>query len=284
MGAPMAANLARADMEVRVWNRTRTKAEDLAATGPHLTAVASPAEAAAGADVVITMLFDAQAVGEAMTGSSGAFAGMSTSALWLQMSTVGVEGEAHLAELARLHGTTYIDAPVLGTRAPAEAGTLIVLASGPDEARLSCEEVFAPLSLRVLWLGQAGAGSRLKMVVNGWVLSLTAAMGEAVALAEGLGIDPRVFLDLIKGHPTDSPYGRAKAEAMLRREFPVSFPVHGALKDSRLVEAAMSFAGGHGLVNQAVVAQFAAADQMGYGLEDMAAVYFAARSVGGGSA
>jgi 3-hydroxyisobutyrate dehydrogenase len=280
----MARNLAKAGMDVRVWNRTAGKAQALSTAQAGLTAVDTPAEAACGADAVITMLFDADAVHNAMAGADGALAGMSTGAIWLQMSTVGVEGEARLAALAREHGAGYVDAPVLGTRAPAEQGALIVLASGPDEARHRCEVVLAPLSQRMLWLGAAGAGSRLKMVANSWVLALTTAMGEAIALAEGLDLDPQVFLELIEGHPTDSTYARTKASAMLRRDFPPSFPVLGALKDARLVERAMSGAGVESRVGQAVTAQFAAAVALGHGGDDMAAVYWAASSERGGTA
>lgn len=276
MGSPMARNLARAGMDVRVWNRTAAKAEALATTEAGITAARTPAAASVDADVVLTMLFDADSVHGAMTGPEGALIAMPSGAIWLQMSTVGVDGEARLAALAQAHAASYIDAPVLGTRAPAEQGALIVLASGQDGLRHRCDDVLSPLSQRVVWLGPAGAGSRLKMVANSWVLALTAAMGEAIALAEGLDVDPRAFLQLIEGHATDSPYGRAKANAMLRRDFSASFPVSGALKDARLVGRAMSGAGVDARVGQAVTAQFTAAETLGHGQLDMAAVYWAA--------
>jgi 3-hydroxyisobutyrate dehydrogenase len=279
MGVPMARNLARSGMDVRAWNRTAGTAQALATAVAGITAAETPADAATGADVVLTMLFDADAVHSAMTGSDGALETLPSGAIWLQMSTVGVDGEARLAALARERAASYVDAPVLGTRAPAEQGALIVLASGPDGLRERCDEVLAPLSQRVFWLGPAGAGSRLKMVANSWVLALTAAMGEAIALAEGLDVDPRVFLELIEGHPTDSPYARTKANAMLSREFPASFPVSGALKDARLVARAMTEAGVEARVGQAVAAQFAAAETLGHGQDDMAAVYWAAAAV-----
>jgi 3-hydroxyisobutyrate dehydrogenase len=279
MGAPMARNLARAGMDVRVWNRTAETAQALATAVPGITAASTPADAATGADVVLTMLFDADAVHTAMTGCDGALETLPIGAIWLQMSTVGVDGDARLAALAGERAASYVDAPVLGTRGPAEQGALIVLASGPDDLRERCDEVFSPLSQRVFWLGPAGAGSRLKMVANSWVLALTAAMGEAIALAEGLDVDPRVFLELIEGHPTDSPYARTKASAMLRRAFPASFPVSGALKDARLVARAMAGAGVEARVGQAVAAQFAAAEALGHGQDDMAAVYWAAAAV-----
>jgi 3-hydroxyisobutyrate dehydrogenase len=277
MGGPMARNLARAGHEVRVWNRTADKAVALARDEVGITAPASVVEAVEGAEVVLTMLLDAAAVETAL---GDALQHTAPGVLWLQMSTVGVQGEARLADLARRHAARYIDAPVLGTRAPAERGELLVLASGPERDREQCQVLFAPLSRRVVWLGPAGQGSRLKMVANSWVLALTAAMGEAVALAQGLNLDPEVFLDLIENHPTDSPYARTKAAAMMRRDFPPSFPVRGALKDARLVAQAMRDAGVGARVGQAVHDQFAVAMQMGHGDEDMAAVYCAAAGDG----
>ena len=127
MGAPMARNIANAGMPVRVWNRTRDKAEPLADVA---TVADSVADAVAGADIVMTLLWDTDGVVETMEQARGH---LEEGAVWLQQSTVGVEGAARLAELADDLGVTYVDAPVLGTKKPAEDGALVVLASGPEE-------------------------------------------------------------------------------------------------------------------------------------------------------
>jgi 3-hydroxyisobutyrate dehydrogenase len=128
MGLAMARNLAHAGFEVRAWNRTRERAEPLADDGA--TIAATPADAAKGADVVITMLSDTGAVLDAMEGEHGALSGAAEDTVWLQMSTVGLSGTERCAELAERSGLAFVDAPVLGTKEPAEQGKLVVLASG----------------------------------------------------------------------------------------------------------------------------------------------------------
>lgn len=162
MGAAMARNLLSADMRVRAWNRTREKAEPLAEDGARV--VDTPTEAADGAGFLVTRLSDADAVEEAVGGD--VLPALAEGGVWLQMSTVGTEGSERLEELAAEHGVAYVDAPVLGTRRPAEQGQLIVLASGPEEVRERCRPLFEAVSSKTPWLGPAGAGSRLKLVVN----------------------------------------------------------------------------------------------------------------------
>jgi len=191
------------------------------------------------------------------------------------MSTIGIEGTERAAALAREAGAAaFVDAPVLGTRAPAEQGALTVLASGPDEARAVCQPVFDAVASRVLWLGEAGAGTRLKLVANAWVLALTEAKAEVFALAEGLGVDPRAFLDVVAGGPLDAGYLRAKGALILERDFPPSFSLRLAAKDARLVHEA---AGRHGLdlpLHRTVAERLTQGAQAGHGDEDMAATWW----------
>jgi 3-hydroxyisobutyrate dehydrogenase len=237
MGAPMVRRLRAADLPVRAWNRSRGRAEALADTGA--TVAGSPAEAADGADVVVTMLFDADAVLESVRSASPA-----RGTVWLQMSTVGVEGAARTVELARELGLVLVDAPVLGTRKPAEDGALVVLASGPEEARERVAPVLDAVGSRTLWLGEEpGLGSRLKLVCNAWVLSVTAGVAQSVAMAEGLGVDPQAFLEAIEGGASDTPYAHAKGANMLAREYPLSFSLAGARKDAGLIVEALAAAG-----------------------------------------
>jgi 3-hydroxyisobutyrate dehydrogenase len=138
----------------------------------------------------------------------------------------------------------FVDAPVLGTRAPAEQGTLTVLAAGPVEVREAVAPVFDAIGVRTVWAGErAGDGQRLKLAANSWVLSITAATAQAVALTRGLGLDPDAFLEVIAGGPVDSTYAQVKGRAMIDGEFPPSFGVDGAVKDSELILGAMAVAG-----------------------------------------
>lgn len=236
MGYPMTRNLARARLDVTAWNRSPEKITPLAGDGVRVAG--SPAEAAAGADVVVTMLADAEAVLAAMDGPQGAAAAMTGTAVWAQMSTIGEAGTDECARLAADRDLAFADAPVLGTRQPAEQGQLVVLASGPAEIRDRVEPVFDIVGDKTIWVGEAGGGTRLKLVVNSWVLAVVEAGAETIALAEGLGIRPELFLDAIQGGPLDLPYLRMKAAAIAERDFEPAFRLALAAKDAALVEEA----------------------------------------------
>jgi 3-hydroxyisobutyrate dehydrogenase len=270
MGAPMARNIAAAGFETRVWNRTRQKAEGLGAT-----VADTPADAVSGADIVLTMLADGSAVESVMT-EGGALDAMRDDALWIQSSTVGIAATERLMQLARERGVTFVDAPVLGTKKPAEDGALVVLASGPDDARDRAQPVFDAIGSRTINVGEAGAGTRLKLVVNSWIVDMLGALAETIALAEALDISPDLFFEAISGGAMDAPYAHMKGGMMLKREFPPSFPLDLALKDARLVVDAARENGADPAVAQAVVRLLERASELGHGDEDMAAIYYAA--------
>src|SRR4051812_12089859 len=276
MGAAMARNLLAAGMEVHVWNRSREKAEPLADDGARVAD--SPAEAAEGAGVVLTMLADADAVAEAVSGEDGALSALPDDGVWLQMSTVGIKGHEKLARIADEYGVTYVDAPVLGTKEPAEQGQLIVLASGPEEVRDRCEPIFDAVGSKTLWLGPAGTGSRLKLVTNNWITGLLSVLAETISLAEALDVDPSQFLEVIKGGPLDVPYAQMKGQMMIEEEFPTSFSAKLARKDIGLVLEAPEASGLRLPLTEAAATHFDAAINAGHGEEDMAAIYEAAKS------
>jgi 3-hydroxyisobutyrate dehydrogenase len=269
MGAPMAANIAAAGLDVRAWNRSRERAAPLVDRG--VSVCEDVPAAVTGADVVVTMLTDADAVAAVAAEAAPAF---TADTLWLQMSTVGAAGAERLAGLAADYGVVQVDAPVVGTRQPAESGELVVLAAGPHQVRDRAAEVFDAVGRLTRWVGdEPGAASRLKLVVNGWVLALTDAVAEAIALAQGLGFDGSVFLDTIAGGPSDTPYAHVKGEAMLAGEFPAAFGLANALKDARLVVEAGERAGVPLSVARAVLGDYERAALLGHGADDMGAVY-----------
>jgi 3-hydroxyisobutyrate dehydrogenase len=192
-----------------------------------------------------------------MSGPDGGAAG-SEGAVWVQMGTIGLEGSERCAELARDRGLVYVDAPVMGTKKPAEAGRLVILASGPQGPRESLEPFFDAIGKRTIWLGEAGEGSRLKVVVNSWICTITEGTAEMLRLAEALGIEPRLALDAIEDGPLDVPYGRMKAEMMLKDEYPPSFRLALAAKDARLAVAAGEEAEAEIPVIEAIAAQMTA--------------------------
>jgi 3-hydroxyisobutyrate dehydrogenase len=235
MGAGMARSLVRAGIPVRLWNRDGSRARALA--GPGAEVLDQPEDAVGGAGVVLTALFDADAVVDVVRRAAPA-----PGTVWLQTATVGLGDVDRLVALADELGLLLVDCPVLGTRTPAEQGQLVLLASGPEQVRERLGPVFDALGRRTLWLGEAGAGTRLKLVCNAWVLALTAGTAQSVALARGLGLDPEDFFRALDGGPLDSPYARVKGAAMQDGKYPVSFALGGAVKDGRLIRDALGAA------------------------------------------
>jgi 3-hydroxyisobutyrate dehydrogenase len=262
MGAPMARNLVAADHEVRVWNRSPEKAEGLGAG-----VAGTPAEAADGAEVVVTMLADGPVVESVMQDVS-----LTGDQVWWQASTVGI------AAIERLHGmageAAFVDGPVLGTKQPAERGELTVLAAGAGRERLG--PVFDAVASTVVDLGdEVGAGSRLKLVLNAWIVALVEGLAETVAFAEGIGVDPRKFLEVIDGGPMGPPYAKLKGSAMVERAFEPSFTLSLAAKDAALVAEAAEAAGLDLPLPALVRDQMRKAIDAGHGDEDMAATFLA---------
>jgi 3-hydroxyisobutyrate dehydrogenase len=270
IGEPLARNIAGAGFDVRVWNRTREKADRLAQHGA--TVCDTAAEAARGAELVLTVLADVDATADTVEQVE-----FEDGAVWIQSATVGVDGAERLAELAQEKGVAFVDAPVLGTRKPAEDGKLVVLASGPDDALDRCAPLFDAIGGQTRRLGPVPNGSKLKMVTNLWLLAVTEGAAEAIALAEGLGLDPREFLATMEGSQIDTPYLHLKGEAMLDRKLDPSFKLELAAKDASLVLEAAARAGVEARVGRAVREAFERGVELGHGDEDMAAVYFAAR-------
>jgi 3-hydroxyisobutyrate dehydrogenase len=203
------------------------------------TAHDTAADAEAGADVVITMLPTADATAEVMIEESTlpAMPAMST---WVQMATIGVEATEHLARqtLARRKDVAYVDAPVSGSRVPAETGQLLILASGPRTAVTALEPVVRILGRETLYLGTAGAGSRMKLVLNTWLALQTEGAAEAAALAERLGIHSTDLFAALRDNPLASPYAVGKLTRMVERDFDPDLALDWALKDLDLVAAA----------------------------------------------
>ena len=266
MGAPMARNLARAGHEVRAWNRSPDKAAALRDDGVEVRD--DPAAAAAGADVVLTMLADADAALDVARRAN-----LADGQIWWQASTIGLEGIEQCAGLAEETGAVLVDAPVLGTRLPAEEGKLVVLASGPDSALDACAPLFDTVGQRTMRLGAAGTATRLKLAVNLWVLVVTQGTAETIAFAQSLGVKPEWVLDALEGGALDLPYFRMKSKLMLDEDFPASFALALAAKDARLVAEAAERHGADLPVARAIAERFTQATEAGHGDEDMAATY-----------
>jgi len=239
MGSAMARNLVRAGLRTTVWNRTPAALAALLDAGAH--AAASPEEAVRDANVVITMLSTADVLASVVfdRGVARAFA---RGAVWAQMGTIGVDATRHVAaRLAELRpDVLYVDAPVSGSKGPATSGQLLVLASGPRQAQPLVMPTFSTIANRTVWLGEAGQGSRMKLVVNAYLSIVIEGVAEALELADRMGIEHAKLAEVIEGGPLDAPIASAKLHKMEAGDFAAEFPLEWALKD---VDLALASAG-----------------------------------------
>jgi len=238
MGHGMAASALRAGIPTIVWNRSIEATRDLAELGAQVAG--SAAEAARRAAIVVTMVTDAEAVISIAQGQ-GMLAAMPRGAIWAQMSTIGVAGTDRVAAIAGAGrpDVTLLDAPVSGSKGPAERGELMIFASGPGAARPRVAPLFDALGQRTVWVGEAGAGTRLKLVANTWLAFANEAVAASVALARRLGLATETVRDALGGGPLVSPWQAAKLPRIAEGEFSAQFALSLALKDVHLaLEAA----------------------------------------------
>jgi 3-hydroxyisobutyrate dehydrogenase len=238
MGHAMAANALRAGIPTLVWNRDRGATRDLIDLGAEVAE--TPADAARRAGIVVTMVTDADVV-LSIAKDRGMLAALASGAVWVQMSTIGVAGIERVESLVGVErpDVTLIDAPVSGSKEPAEKGQLTIFASGPEVARSRLEPLFGALGQRTIWVGPVGAGSRLKLVANAWLALAAEAVNTSVALARELGLKTETVVSALDGSPLVSPWQAAKLERIAHGDFSVQFALSLALKDVHLaLEAA----------------------------------------------
>jgi 3-hydroxyisobutyrate dehydrogenase len=272
MGAAMARNLVSAGLPVTVWDRSPQATAPLSEAGALVAA--SAAEAVSDADVVITMLPTAEVVSSVIFGGGVAQA-LAHGAVWAQMGTIGLSATAEISSrLGELRpDVLFVDAPVSGSKGPAEAGQLLILASGPPAAAAAADPVFSVIGRKTVWLGEAGQGSAMKLAVNAYMSILIEGVAEALELAGRVGIDDSKLAECIEGGPLDAPLADAKLHKMERGDFAPEFPLAWALKD---VDLALGAAGDGELPLLAALSrQWRAAVDSGHGREDVSAARLA---------
>ncbi|RJS93267.1 NAD(P)-dependent oxidoreductase [Salinisphaera sp. Q1T1-3] len=235
MGSAFAENLCRAGFRVHVWNRTRDKAEPLVEHGAIVAS--TPHEAARNADVLITMVPDIEAVNSVLFDDDGALDALPDGAVLAQMGTLGVsETDALVARVASQRpDIVFIDAPVSGTKAPAEQGTVTVLASGDRDAALSrVQPVFDVIGQATHWLGSAGQGARVKIVVNAWLVATMQGVAETTLLARRLGLSTDDIWQALEGGPLANPYVENKLRMIGADDFSAQMALKWGLKDIEL--------------------------------------------------
>jgi 3-hydroxyisobutyrate dehydrogenase len=272
MGSAMVRNLLAANMRTTVWDRSPSATGPLSDAGARVARSAD--EAVRDAPVVIAMLPTAEVVNAVIFDGKVAQA-FARGAVWAQMGTIGLAATTDIASrLGKLRADVlFVDAPVSGSKGPAETGQLLILASGPSEASAMLSPVFSAIGRKTVWLGEAGQGSRMKLVVNAYMSALIEGVAEALELADQLGIDSSQLAGAIQGGPLDAPIADAKLHLMERGDFAPEFPLEWALKD---VNLALAAAGGDGLpMLSALSRQWQAAVDAGHGREDVSAVRLA---------
>ncbi|WIE55241.1 MULTISPECIES: NAD(P)-dependent oxidoreductase [unclassified Curtobacterium] len=268
MGAGVAGSLLREGHDVTVWNRSAQRAQPLGEQGA--TVATSPADAVASAQVVLLTLFDIDAVLEVLGQAADA---APESAIWVQSSTIGLEGTERVVRVAAEHGITLVEAMMLGTKGPAEQGKLTMLAAGPQEFLDRVRPVLEAISVKIVVAGDAvGAGTALKLAANAWIASITAATAQSLTLTTALGLDPDLFLQAIDGSASDSQYAHTKGAAMIADRFDPQFALDGLRKDIGLMVDAANESGVSTTLLDALVTVYGQASAAGHGGDDIAAV------------
>lgn len=272
MGWPMAAHLVAAGFDLVVHNRTRSKADAFAADHGSRVA-ATPAEAAADSDVAIAMLADDAAVRAAMLGPDGVLAGLAENTVAIDMGTTGPELTRELHAAAAERGLGFLDVPVSGSTAAAEAATLTLMAGGEAEVVERARPVLEALGAPLLHLGPAGVGAAMKLAVNSVIHSLNQAVAEALLLAERSGIPRDVAYRVLESSAVAAPMlGYRRDQYLDPAAAPVTFALRLARKD---VGLALELAEDVGALLPQARANLAALDaavEAGYGDGDMAEI------------
>ena len=231
MGDPMARKVVTAGYDLLVFNRTAEKTTPLAEMGAKVAS--SPKTVAESVDIVILMLSDIQAVEDVLNCDEGVFAGMSAGKVLVNMSTVSPAYTQEVADTCATRSIIYVDAPVSGSRKPAEEGALVILAGGQEDKIAELEPLLLTMGKKVVYCGNAGKGSSMKMAVNLLLGTVTAGMCEAVNLGQKCGLDTEIILDTILAGAMGCMLYEIKKPMIIQDSYGAQFPLKHMTKDLR---------------------------------------------------
>ena len=271
MGGPMAANLARAGFDLSVWTHTEGKAERFAADHG-VRAASTPAEAAEGADAVISIVPDAPQVESVLFGDAGAAPALAPGALVVDMSTIAPSASVLIGERLEGEGHEFLEAPVSGSRPKAEDGTLTIMAGGTESAFNRARPLFDVMGERIVHVGPPGHGQLAKLLTNVMGAVNAAAVAETVVAVRAAGIDPDAFLEVAAGSAGNSAVLALKARPMFDESFEPLFKLEHMLKDVRHCLAEADALGVKLRLGALAETLYAKAAEEGHGGEDFAAV------------
>ncbi|HDG1700592.1 TPA: NAD(P)-dependent oxidoreductase [Kluyvera ascorbata] len=268
MGHAFAANLLKKGFTVYGWNRTPGRGDDLVSEG--LVQRETAAQAVSDAQVIIAMLTD----GDATLAAIRAIApSCPQNATFCQMGTIGIQETADaIALLETLRpDMLYLDAPVSGTKAPAENAQILVMASGDQQRAGAAQQVFDAISRGTQWYGDAGNSQKMKLVINAWLISMMQGVAESMQLAKQFGFTPGQLWETLDGGPLAAPYVKGKLEMIRKEDYTPQMQLQHALKDARLA-LANAPQGTMPMMNE-IVDMWSQASQSGLAEQDLAAVY-----------
>jgi 3-hydroxyisobutyrate dehydrogenase/glyoxylate/succinic semialdehyde reductase len=271
MGSRMAVNLQKAGYELVVHNRTKAKADELVANGA--TWAATPADVGQAVDILFTMLSAPDAVSESALGENGFLRQLKAGVLWIDCSTVNPSFSKQMAAKAVEQQVKFLDAPVAGTKQPAESGELLFLVGGDKADVETGRPYFDAMGRGVVHLGDHGMGASMKMVVNLMLAQGMAAFAEAMSLGEALGLPRALLLDAVPGSAVAAPFLSGKISKIGQDEFGPDFPLQWMHKDLQMV-ATTAYEQGVSLpLGNAAKEVYAMARQQGLGELDFSVIY-----------
>ena len=271
MGNPMATNLLKAGFPILVWNRTAAKAKPLQELGAKV--MSGPAQAAAEADLIITMVSRPQDVEEVVMGPEGVLDGIKPGAVLVDMSTVTPSTSQKLAGALAAKQAEFLDAPVVGSKGPATEGRLVILVGGLPTTLDRCRGALSAMGRTIIHAGDVGKGAALKLATNLMLAHLVAGFSEALVLLKRVGVDPKRYLDVLEASTFSSPWYATKGEGILIEDFSVHFALKHMRKDLRLMSELADEAGAILPVTKAVEQLFARAEAEGRGEQDYSAIF-----------
>ncbi|XP_074283993.1 glyoxylate/succinic semialdehyde reductase 1-like [Silene latifolia] len=276
MGKAMALNLLRNGFKVTVWNRTLSKCDELLEHGASVGQ--TPAAVVNKCKYTIAMLSDPSAAIAVACGKDGVVEASCNGKCYIDMSTVDADTSTKICEAVTSKGGRFLEAPVSGSKKPAEDGQLIILAAGEKELYDEAIPIFDVLGKKSFFLGQVGNGAKMKLVVNMIMGSMMNAFSEGLELADKSGLDPSTLLDVLDLGAMANPMFKMKGPSMLQKKYPPAFPLKHQQKDMRLAIAL----GDENAVSMPVAAvaneAFKKARSMGLGDEDFSAVHEAVKA------
>jgi 3-hydroxyisobutyrate dehydrogenase-like beta-hydroxyacid dehydrogenase len=266
----MAENLIKGGFDLTVYNRTRAKAEDIAKLGAKIAD--TPAEAARGQDVVITMLADPPAVREVIFGKDGLVGGLESGSILIDCSTVDPTTTASVREAAESKGAAFLDSPVAGSKDAAAKGELILMVGGEEAVLNRVRPILEAVSKRIVHAGPSGSGTMVKLCFNLAVSHMAAALSEALVLGVKSGLKPEVIIDTIMAGTVAAPFYQWKGGCIMDRDFTTNFSTKLMHKDLGLLMSAGGLFGVPLPVTAAVKELFSMAKGHGQAEEDFCSV------------